>query len=479
MRGKQANRLIKFYKGVSKMSDMTARIKDMTAHTYGTWSRQQAWSTPLLITDAEGIYFYDNTGKRYIDFSSQLMCSNLGHKNKVVIDAIVKQAEKLPYVAPAFITEILLEAVEALRSVFPEKLSKFFFSTSGTAANEAAMKMLRQSKFPSYKVISRYHSYHGATAVGQSFTGDPRRWYAELARTVVDGVVFAPDNYCYRCPFGITYPECNVQCARYLDYMIKEEGNVAAIIVEPIVGTNGRMIPPPEYYPIIRQICNEHDVLFVCDEVMSGWFRTGKTFAIQHWDVLPDILTTAKGASAAYTPVAITASTKEVANFFEEEVFCHGHTFAYHALAAAAIPAAISEHLRLFDSGLPQEASEHIKKRLYELADKHICIGDVRGIGHFWALEIVKNRKTKEPFDTKEEKFSGKALMTGKISGDAMKNGLYISSWYDTMVITPPLIITKEEIDEAIHILDKSLEIGDKEAVETDTPASRSCEYAT
>jgi len=460
------------------MTDISERIKEMAAHTYGTWSRQNAWKAPLLITDAEGIYFYDNTGKRYLDFSSQLMCSNLGHKNKVVIEAIVKQAEKLPYIAPGFITEIQLEAVEALRSVFPEKLSKFFFSTSGTAANEAALKMVRQSQFPSYKVISRYHSYHGATAAGQSFTGDPRRWYAELARTVVDGVVFAPDNYCYRCPFGITYPECNVQCARYVDYMIKEEGNVAAMIVEPIVGTNGRMIPPPEYYPILRQICDEHNVLLVCDEVMSGWFRTGKIFAIEHWNVLPDILTTAKGASAAYTPVAITASTDKVANFFDQEVFCHGHTFAYHALAASAIPAAISEHVKLMDSGLPQRASEHLKKRLYELADKHICIGDVRGVGHFWALEIVKNRKTKEPFDTKPDKFSGKALMTGKISGDAMQNGLYLSSWYDTMVITPPLIITEDQIDEAIAILDKSLEIADKEAVETDLAASRSCEYS-
>jgi len=459
------------------MTDVIERIKEMAAHTYGTWSRQNAWKAPLLITDAEGIYFYDHTGKRYLDFSSQLMCSNLGHKNKVVIEAIVKQAEKLPYIAPGFITEIQLEAVEALRSVFPEKLSKFFFSTSGTAANEAALKMVRQSQFPSYKVISRYHSYHGATAAGQSFTGDPRRWYAELARTVVDGVVFAPDSYCYRCPFGITYPECNVQCARYLDYMIKEEGNVAAMIVEPIVGTNGRMIPPPEYYPILRQICDEHNVLLVCDEVMSGWFRTGKTFAIEHWNVLPDILTTAKGASAAYTPVAITASSDKVGNFFEEELFCHGHTFAYHALAASAIPAAISEHVKLMDSGLPQRASAHLGKRLYELADKHICIGDVRGVGHFWALEIVKNRKTKEPFDTKPDKFSGKALMTGKISGDAMQNGLYLSSWYDTMVITPPLIITESQIDEAIAILDKSLEIGDKEAVETDVAASRSCEY--
>ena len=460
------------------MGEIETRIKEMAKHTFGTWSRQNAWKAPLLITDAEGIYFYDNTGKRYLDFSSQLMCSNLGHKNQVVIEAIVKQAEKLPYVGPGFITEIQLEAVEALRSVFPEKLSKFFFSSSGTAANEAALKMVRQSQFPSYKVISRYHSYHGATAAGQSFTGDSRRWYAELARTVVDGVVFAPDNYCYRCPFGITYPECNVQCARYVDYMIKEEGNVAAMIVEPIVGTNGRMIPPPEYYPILRQICDEHNVLLVCDEVMSGWFRTGKTFAIEHWDVLPDILTTAKGASAAYTPVAITASTDKVGNFFEEELFCHGHTFAYHALAASAIPAAISEHVKLMDSGLPQKASEHLKQRLYELADKHICIGDVRGVGHFWALEIVKNRKTKEPFDTKQDKFSGKALMTARISGDAMQNGLYLSSWYDTMVITPPLIITEDQIDEAIAILDKSLEIADKEAVETDVAASRSCDYA-
>ncbi len=461
------------------MSDMDERIKEMAAHTYGTWGSQKGWKAPLLITDAEGVYFFDNNGKRYIDFSSQLMCSNLGHKNKAVMEAIIKQAEKLPYVAPSFVTEILIEAVEALRSFFPEKLSKFFFSTSGTAANEAAMKMLRQYKFPAYKVISRYRSYHGATAVGQAFTGDPRRWYAELARTVVDGVVFAPDNYCYRCPFAMTYPQCNVQCARYLDYMIKEEGNVAAIVVEPIVGTNGRIIPPPEYYPILRQICDEHDVLLVCDEVMSGFYRTGKAFAIEHWGVLPDILTTAKGASAAYTPVAITVSTREVADFFEEEVFCHGHTFAYHALAASAIPTAISEHVKLFESGQPQKASEYLKQKLYALADKHICVGDVRGVGHFWALEIVKNRKTKESFDVKAEKFSGKALMTGKIAADAMKNGLYVSPWYDTLVIAPPLIISESEIDEAIQILDKSLEIADQEAVDTGLPASRSCEYTT
>ena len=459
------------------MSVAEAKIKEMTDHTYGTWSRQKAWSTPMLVTDAEGIYFYNADGKQFTDFSSQLMCTNLGFKNKAVTEAIIKQAEKLPYVAPGFVTDAAIEAVEALRSVMASELSKLFFSTSGTEANEAAFKLVRQSKFPAYKIISRYHSYHGATAGSISATGDSRRWYAELARTQVPGVIFAPDNYCYRCPFDISYPDCKVQCARYLDYMIKEEGNVAAMIVEPVVGTNGRMVPPPEYYPLLRKICDENNVLLIADEVMSGWYRTGKLFAMEHWNVTPDIMTTAKGASAAYTPLAITATSDKVANFFDEELFCHGHTYAYHALATSAIPAAVEEYKKLYDSGLPQKAGEHLKHKLYALADKHICVGDVRGLGHFWALEIVKNRETKEPFDVKAEKFAGKALMPARIGAEAMKNGLYVASWYDTMVIAPPLIITEEQIDEAVSILDKALEVGDKEAVETDVPASRSAEF--
>ncbi len=321
------------------MTDSKKNIKEFTAHTFGTWNRQKAWATPLLIKDAEGVFIYDDNGKGYIDFSSQLMCSNLGHKNKAIIEAIINQAEKLPYVAPGFANETSLEAVEALRSVMPKGLDKFFFSTSGTEANEAALKMVRQSKLPAYKVISRYHSYHGATVASAAFTGDPRRWFAEQARCTVQGVRFAPDCYCYRCPFGMEYPSCNVQCARYLDYMIKEEGNVAAIIVEPVVGTNGRLVPPPEYFPLVRKICDENDVLLVADEVMTGWFRTGSAFAMENWDVTPDILTTAKGATGAYTPAGITAATEKVADFFEQEVFCHGHTYAFHPIALCAIPA--------------------------------------------------------------------------------------------------------------------------------------------
>jgi taurine--2-oxoglutarate transaminase len=458
------------------MSDLATRVTEFSSHSYHTWSRQKGWKA-LFIKDAEGIYFYDDKGKRYIDFSSQLMCSNLGHKNKAVIEAIVKQAEKLPYMMPGFTTDAVVEAVEALQTVMPKQLSKFFFSTSGTEANEAAVKMVRQCRFPAYKVISRYKAYHGSTAASITLTGDPRRWYAEQARCTVEGVRFAPDNYCYRCPFELSYPQCNVQCARYVDYMIREEGNVAAMIVEPVVGTNGRMVPPPEYYPILRKACDDHHVLLIADEVMSGWFRTGKPFAMEHWNVLPDILTTAKGASAAYTPLAITATTDAVAGFFENEVFCHGHTYAFHPLAAAAIPAAIKELKKVVDSGLTDRVATHLKKRLYELADKHICVGDVRGIGHFWGFELVKNRKTKEPFDTKADKFSGKALMTGRVGADAMSRGLYISPWYDTLVVAPPLIITESQVDEALSILDKSLEIADKEAVDTGVPVSHSSEY--
>jgi taurine---2-oxoglutarate transaminase len=459
------------------MNSVKERVEAYAAHSFHTWSRQKGWKAPLLINDAEGVYFYDDKGKPYIDFSSQLMCSNLGHKNKVVIDAIVKQAEKLPYIVPSFANEATMAAVEALRSVMPESMNRFFFSTSGTEANEAAIKMVRQACVPRYKIISRYKSYHGSTAASISLTGDPRRWYAEQARFTVQGVVFAPDCNCYRCPFDLNYPGCNIQCVKYIEYMIREEGNVAAIIVEPIVGTNGRLIPPPEYYPLLRQICDQNKVMMIADEVMSGWFRTGTAFAMEHWKVVPDLITTAKGASAAYTPVAVTATSTEIANFFEEEVFCHGHTYAFHPLAAAAIPAAISELKRVMASGLPERVSKHMKKRLYEIAEKHICVGDVRGMGHFWGVELVKNRKTKEAFDTKADKFGTRALMTGRIAGDAMQHGVYISPWYDTLVIAPPLIITEDQVDEALGVIDKSLEIADRESVDTGMAVSHSTEY--
>jgi len=440
-------------------------VELVTDHTYGTWRAQKKWKKPLFVTSAKGVYFYDDKGKRYLDFSSQLMCSNLGHGNKAIADAICAQAKKLPYVGPGFVCEAKAKAVEALLEVMPKGIDQFFFSTSGTEANECAVKMLRQyfESKGKYKIISRHRSYHGGTSVGVSLTGDPRRWYAERARCTIDGVVFAPDAYCYRCPFGLEYPSCGILCAKYVDHMIKEEGNVAAVFVEPVVGTNGKIVPPKEYFPLLRKICDENDVLLVADEVMSGWYRTGKWWALDNWNVKPDILTTAKGCTGAYTPAGVTATTGEIKNYFEEEVMCHGHTYYMHPLVLAAIPAAVEEYKKIGATGLPKRVSKRIEKSLKELMSEHVCIGDVRGIGHFWAVEIVKNRETKEPFATKADEFSGKILMTDKVASDALKHGLYVHHWYDNFTVAPPLTITEEEFEDGMKIFDSALKIADKE----------------
>lgn len=460
------------------MTSKRTKSQEFARHTYGTWRKQSQWLDPLLIVDAEGVYMTDEDGHHYLDFSSQLMCSNLGHKNEAVIDAIIQQARKLPFVAPGFASEAALNAVRSLREIMPPGLDKFFFSTSGTEANEAAVKMARQMRAPNYKILSRYRSYHGATATSITLTGDPRRVIAEEARCTVDGVRFAPDAYCYRCPFQLTYPNCDLQCATYVDYMIHEEGNVAAMIVEPVVGTNGRIVPPPEYFPILREICNRHGVLLIADEVMSGWYRTGKPFAMQHWDTTPDILTTAKGCTSAYAPTGVTATTKDIADFFHEVPFDHGHTYAYHPLVLAPIPATINEYRKLEQSGHLEVTSSHLKQKVIEVAQRHASVGDARGIGHFWALELVRDRKTKEPFNTKADKFSNTPLMTNRVVAEAMKQGVYFVAWYDTIMIAPPLIVEREDIDRALHILDQALEISDRETTKRDVPLSISSEFS-
>jgi taurine--2-oxoglutarate transaminase len=265
-----------------------------------------------------------------------------------------------------------------------------------------------------------------------------------------------------------------------LEDRILEEGpdTVLAFMVEPVGGAStGALVPPAGYMQRIRQICDHYGVLLIHDEVMSGGGRTGRFFGAEHWDVVPDIMTTAKGCTSAYTPLGITATTKDVGDFFEDEFFCHGHTYAYHALCLSAVKPAVEEYKKLVGSGLPQKVAGYLKEKLYELGEKHPCVGDVRGLGHFYALEIVKNRETREPFDVKADKLSGKPLMTAKISGNAMQNGLYVVAWYDTLTIAPPLIITEAEVDEAIAILDKALEIGDADAVKTDVSVSRSTEF--
>src|SRR3954453_16751573 len=252
-------------------------ISNFTRQTnYGTWRVQKTWK-PLYITDAEGCWITDGAGKRYLDFSAQLMCVNLGHKNKAVVESIAQQARDLAFVGPVYATEARARLSAKLLEVLPAGLEKYFFTTSGTEANEAAFKIARMVTGKT-KIISRYRSYHGSTMGAIAATGDPRRWAMEPAGKI-PGVIFAPEVNCYKCPILHTYPGCGIACAEYVEHMIKNESDVAAVIVEPVVGTNGVLIPPKEYMPRLRKICDDHQVLLISDEVMSGWCRTGEWVA--------------------------------------------------------------------------------------------------------------------------------------------------------------------------------------------------------
>ncbi|MDD1776264.1 MAG: aspartate aminotransferase family protein [Candidatus Methanomethylicus sp.] len=439
-------------------------VELVAKYTYGTWRFQKGWKKPPHIVDAEGVYFTDASGKKFLDFSSQLMCSNLGHKNQALIDAIVEQAKKMPYIGPAYSIDIRAQVSKALVEVMPKGLEKYFYSTSGTEANEAAFKIVRMYQKPkgAYKIISRYTSYHGATAGSIAATGDPRRWFSEPT-SKIPGVIFAPDCNCYRCPFRQEYPSCGITCAEYVDYMIKNEANVAAMIVEPVVGTNGVLVPVKEYLPRLKQICEENDVIFIADEVMAGWGRTGKWFAVDNWDVKPDIITTAKGSTGAYTPLGITATTRKIADYFEDNYFAHGHTYEAHPLAMSPVVAAINEYKRMHLLENAKELGKHMSKRLNELKERHISIGDVRGIGLFWAIEIVKDRKTKKPFNTRVDKATGAPLMVDKVAAELSKRGIIQSTWISHFVIAPPLIITKEQLDFGIDAFDEALRVADAE----------------
>ncbi len=439
----------------------SSQVSELTAHlTYGTWRRQKGWM-PLHVVDAEGCYFVDAGGKKYLDFSAQLMCVTLGHKNRAVIEAIQQQAEKLAFIGPGYATQVRAELAELLTEVLPQGLTKYFFATSGTEANEAAFKIARMYTGKT-KIISRYRSYHGSTMGSIAATGDPRRWAMEPAGKI-PGVIFAPEVNCYKCPIGHTYPGCNIACAEYVEHMISNESDVAAVIVEPVVGTNGVLIPPKEYMPRLRQICDAHGVLLIADEVMSGWCRTGKWFAMDNWNVVPDILTTAKGITNAAIPLGLCATNEKIAAHFEDHFFSHGHTYEAHPLTLAPAIASINEMKRLKLNERATEMGAYLGEKLMELKPRHRSIGDVRGIGLFWAVDLVKNREKKNPFNTGEEKLAGKPLVVDRIAARMMGNGVFIQAWMSHFVIAPPLIISKEEIDRGVAALDEALALADAE----------------
>jgi taurine--2-oxoglutarate transaminase len=438
----------------------SAEVVQITKDTnYGTWRFQKGWN-PMHIVDADGCTITDASGKVYLDFSSQLMCMNLGHKNPVVIASIAKQAEELAYAMPGYATTCRAELSKVLLEVLPKGLNKFFFTTSGTDANEAAFKIARMYT-GKHKIIARYRSYHGSTSGSIAATGDPRRWSMEPVGGKQQGVLFAPEVNCYRCPIKHTYPECGIACADYLEHMIRNESDVAAVLVEPIVGTNGVLVPPDEYMPKLRRICDEHGVLLIADEVMTGWGRTGKWFAMDHWGVTPDILTTAKGITSAYVPLGLCATSEKIGDYFQDHYFSHGHTYEAHPMTLAPAVATIAEMRRLNLIDRAAELAPYVESKLQALKAKHPSVGDVRGKGLFWAVELVKNRTSKEPFNTYADKVSGKPLLVDQIAGKCLADGVTIQAWVSHFVIAPPLIVTVEELDRGIDTLDRHLGIAD------------------
>jgi taurine--2-oxoglutarate transaminase len=417
--------------------------------TFFSWSIQSATS-PIPIVRAEGVYFWDADGKRYIDFSSQLMNVNIGHQHPKVVRAIQEQAAKLCFAHPGMATEPRGELGQKINEVTPGDLKKTFFCLGGAEANENAIKMAR-AYTGRHKILARYRSYHGATHGAIALTGDYRRLPVEPA---MPGAVHFLDPFCYRCPFGWTRETCHRECISHVEEIIQYEGpeHIAAIIMEGVTGSNGLIVPPDDYWPRVREICDKYGILLISDEVMSGWGRTGKWFAVDHWDVVPDMITTAKGLTSGYVPLGATIVSEAIADYFEDKMLWCGLTYSGHPLACAAGVATLQVYEQ---DGLIANAARvgrYLGERLEAVKASHPSVGDVRYIGLFSALELVRYRGSKAPVSVQKMGEVGKFLKA---------NGLFTFIFGSVVFVVPPLCITTEQIDEGLEIVERALAITD------------------
>ncbi len=433
-------------------------------HVFWTWSAQ-AKVNPIPLDHAEGVYFWDTAGKRYLDFNSMTMCVNIGHGNQRVIEAMVNQARELPYAAPGMATKVRAIASRMVAEVTPGgALTKVLFTLGGADANENAVKLAR-GYTGRFKVLTRYRSYHGATAGAMALTGDPRRvaWEPGL----MPGVVHFLDPYRYRSTFHRTNPDISEEefCQDYLNHLeeiIRYEGpeTIAAILIESVTGTNGIIIPPDGYIQGVRRLCDRYGMVMIADEVMSGFGRTGKWFAVDNWGVVPDIMTMAKGLTSAYAPLGAVAMKPEIAAAFDEHTFESGLTYTSHPVSLAAAVANIQV---MKDEGIVENAAAMgpvLHKLLADLGENHPSVGDTRSIGLFGIIELVRNRKTKEPMAP----WNGSSPEMVAFRKYCVDHGLYVYTHWHTALIIPPLIITEAQLQEGFAVLDKAIEITDKAA---------------
>jgi taurine---2-oxoglutarate transaminase len=431
-------------------------------NNFHSWSYQPDQSPPRVVS-AKGVRFTTEDGRERLDFSSCFVSHSIGHQDPRVIEAICEQARTLTSFAPSMSNKPRALLTKMLAEITPGDLSRSFVSLGGTEANEAAIKICHQYT-GRRKLITRFRTYHGATAASMTLSaGDSRNWAQVLGGA---DVIRVPQPYCYRCMFGLTYPNCDLRCAKYIEEVIELEGGgekVAGIIFEPVTGANGIIVPPPEYFPELRKICDKWGVLMIADEVMTGFGRTGKWFAMDHWDVVPDIMTMAKGMTCGYFPLGATIVREHIGNRFKEQFFSHGATYAGHALGCATALAVIPIYQE--DNLIEKSANlgKYLLERAMELKEKHACVGDVRGLGLFVGLELVKSKTTKEPLtpvDAKIRPGMNPKMEVAKRLGELGMMAMAANP-VNVIAMAPPLIISKDEIDEGVAIMDKALEVAD------------------
>jgi taurine--2-oxoglutarate transaminase len=436
-------------------------IQDLCIQTnFWTWSAQ-AHVTPIPIDHAKGVYFWDTDGKKYLDFNSMVMCVNIGHQDERVINAMLKQVNDLPFAGPHMASKPRALLGKMLKTILPEALDHFLYTLGGADANENAIKLAR-GYTGKFKVLARYRSYHGATYGAIALTGDPRRLAWEPA--VMPGVVHFLDPYRYRSTFhknnpDISEEEFSQDYLNNLEEIIQYEGadTIAAIILETVTGTNGIIIPPDGYLQGVRAICDKHKIVMICDEVMSGFGRTGEWFAFNHWNVVPDIVTMAKGLTSGYSPLGAVAMKREIAQAFNERVFQSGLTYNGHLVSLSAAYAVIKVMKQDHLVEKAKETGKLLASLLVDLKEKHPSVGDVRSIGLFGVIELVKNRVSKDPLAP----YGGSSQVMSDFRKYILEHGVYAYTHWHTLLIIPPLIITPEQLLEGFDVIDQALEITD------------------
>jgi taurine---2-oxoglutarate transaminase len=442
-----------------KRTESQQVIQDNMDYTLFSWSRQKGVN-PIAVKYGEGVYLYDYDGKKYLDFSSGLINVNIGHGNQRVTQAVAAQMQQVSYVTPGCVTKIRGDLGKQLAEITTGDLNKTLFTTGGAEAIENAIKLARLYT-GRHKIIARYRAFHGASYGAMTAGGDPRKLAHDVQQ--IPNIVHVEDPYCYRCPWGKEITWCQRECVSHVERIVEFEGpeNVAAILMEGESGTSGCIKYPPDYLVKIRAICDKYGILLIVDEVMSGFGRTGKWFAVDHHGVVPDMIATAKGLTSGYLPMGALIVSDKIAAHFDDRILMLGLTYSAHPVCCAAA----LEVLKIYqDENMLANActmGQYIEQKVEALKVRHASIGDFRNTGLLGCIELVKNRQTKEPmapFNAKPDEM----VVMNKVAAKIRELGMYTFVRWNYIFIAPPLCINQAEVDEGIEILSRAIAIADE-----------------